>query len=62
MQTKHWYQSKTIWASILGFVISALEIAVTYLNGGGIDGDAVMTLLLSAYAYYGRIKAQTVIK
>ena len=57
-----WYQSKTIWASIVTLVISCLELALSALNGQGISDTALITLLSSAMAIYGRITAKDFIE
>jgi hypothetical protein len=62
MNNKKWYQSKTIIASIITLVISALEIAQSALVGGGIDDTAIITLITSAVAVYGRITAKDFIE
>jgi hypothetical protein len=62
MNNKKWYQSKTIIASIITLVISALEIAQSALLGGGVDDTAVITLITSVVAVYGRITAKEVIE
>jgi hypothetical protein len=62
MKNKKWYQSKTIIASIITLVISALEIANTALLGGGVDDTAIITLITSAVAVYGRITAKDFIE
>lgn len=54
---KKWYQSKTVMASIVTVIISALEIVLTGLNGEGIDQASVTTLIASVVAIYGRITA-----
>jgi hypothetical protein len=62
MNNKKWYQSKTIIASIITLVISALEIANTALLGDGVDDTAIITLITSAVAVYGRITAKDFIE
>jgi hypothetical protein len=62
MNNKKWYQSKTIIASIITLVISALEIAQTALLGGGVDNAAIVTLTTSVVAVYGRITAKDFIE
>jgi len=62
MNNKKWYTSKTIWASIITLVISALEIAQSALLGGGVDDTAIITLITSVVAVYGRITAKEVIE
>jgi hypothetical protein len=62
MNNKKWYQSKTIIASIITLVISALEIAQSALLGGGVDDTAIITLITSAVAVYGRITAKDLIQ
>jgi hypothetical protein len=62
MNNKKWYQSKTIIASIITLIISALEIAQSALLGGGIDDTAIITLITSVVAVYGRITAKEVIQ
>ena len=57
-----WYKSKTIWASIVTLVISCLELALSALNGQGISDTALITLLSSAMAIYGRITAKDFIE
>lgn len=56
--TKHWYQSKTIIASILVQVISALELTVVWLEGGSLDQTAIITIVMAGFAIYGRIVAK----
>lgn len=55
--SKHWYESKTIWASIIAFIISALEITRGGLEGGQLDTEALILLITSVIGYYGRITA-----
>jgi hypothetical protein len=62
MNNKKWYQSKTIIASIITLIISALEITQSALLGGGVDDTAIITLITSAVAVYGRITAKEVIE
>jgi hypothetical protein len=62
MNNKKWYQSKTIIASIITLVISALELVQSALLGGGVDDTAIITLITSAVAVYGRITAKDFIK
>jgi hypothetical protein len=62
MNNKKWYQSKTIIASIITLVISALEITNTAILGGGVDDTAIITLITSAVAVYGRITAKDFIE
>lgn len=62
MNNKKWYKSKTIIASIITLVISALEIANTALLGGGVDDTAIITIITSIVAVYGRITAKEVIE
>jgi hypothetical protein len=62
MNNKKWYQSKTIIASIITLVISALEIANTALLGSGVDDTAIITLITSTVAIYGRITAKDFIE
>ena len=62
MNNKKWYTSKTIIASIITLVISALEIAQSALLGGGIDDTAVITIITSVVAIYGRITAKDFIE
>jgi hypothetical protein len=62
MNKKKWYQSKTIIASIITLVISALELVNTALLGGGVDDTAIITLITSAVAVYGRITAKDLIQ
>ena len=62
MNNKKWYQSKTIWASIITLVISALELVQSALLGGGVDDTAIITIITSAVAIYGRITAKDFIE
>jgi hypothetical protein len=62
MNKKKWYQSKTIIASIITLVISALEITQSALLGGGVDDTAIITLITSTVAVYGRITAKDLIQ
>jgi hypothetical protein len=62
MNNKKWYTSKTIIASIITLVISVLEITNTALLGGGIDDTAIITLITSTVAVYGRITAKDLIQ
>jgi len=62
MNNKKWYQSKTIIASIITLVISALEIVQSALLGGGVDDTAIITIITSAVAIYGRITAKDFIE
>jgi hypothetical protein len=62
MNNKKWYQSKTIIASIITLVISALELVNTALLGGGVDDTAIITLITSVVAVYGRITAKDLIQ
>jgi hypothetical protein len=62
MKNKKWYTSKTIWASIITLVISALELVQSALLGGGIDDTAIITIITSVVAVYGRITAKDLIQ
>jgi hypothetical protein len=62
MNNKKWYQSKTIIASIITLIISALEITQSALLGSGVDDTAIITLITSVVAVYGRITAKEVIE
>jgi hypothetical protein len=62
MNNKKWYTSKTIIASIITLVISALEITQSALLGGGIDDTAIITIITSVVAIYGRITAKDFIE
>ena len=62
MNNKKWYQSKTIIASIITLVISALELVQSALLGGGVDDTAIITIITSAVAIYGRITAKDFIE
>jgi len=62
MNNKKWYQSKTIIASIITLVISVLELINTALLGGGVDDTAIITLITSTVAVYGRITAKDFIE
>jgi hypothetical protein len=64
MDEKPWYLSKTIWASLLIVIVSALSIfgrpeeaAAVQEESGGIADWIVqlITLILGALAFYGRI-------
>lgn len=68
MEEKPWYLSKTIWASLLIVVVSALSIfgrteeaAVVQAESGGIADWIVqaITITLAALAFYSRITAKT---
>ncbi len=66
MDTKAWYQSKTIWGAVIAMIASALRLT-------GIEiGDDLTTVLTdqilnvvsfagTAYAIYGRVIASKVI-
>lgn len=62
METKKWYQSRTIVASIIGVLVGALSIVEQALLSGSIDQDALIMVATSAYAIYGRIKSATIIE
>ena len=68
MEEKPWYLSKTIWASILVVVVSALaifgrseEATVVEAEASGIADWIVqmITLVFGAIAFYGRLTAKT---
>lgn len=65
MQTKHWYQSKTVWAGIVGSLVSGLKILEAYLLGD-ISGmeflEQTIMFAASVYAIYGRVVAKTEIE
>ena len=62
MTIKKWYQSKTIIASIITFAISVLEVAEASIIAGQLDETAIMTLVTSIIAIYGRITATDMIE
>lgn len=62
MNNKKWYQSKTIIASIITFAISVLEVAEASIIAGQLDETAIMTLVTSIIAIYGRITATDMIE
>jgi hypothetical protein len=62
MQTKKWYQSKTIVASIIGVIISGLALIQNFLLNGTVDQTALVSVLTSAYAIYGRIVSNSIIE
>ena len=62
MTNKKWYQSKTIIASIITFAISVLEVAEASIIAGQLDETAIMTLVTSIIAIYGRITATDMIE
>jgi hypothetical protein len=62
MNNKKWYTSKTIIASIITFAISVLEVAEASIIAGQLDETAIMTLVTSIIAIYGRITATDMIE
>jgi hypothetical protein len=66
MNTKNWWESKTIWASFVSMLITVLGlIHVSISSATGADVTTWLatagTLITSAIAIYGRAKATTVI-
>ena len=70
MDEKKWYQSKTIWASLLVVVVALLsmlgrtkEAAVVTEQSEGLATWVVqlVTLIAGAIAFYGRITAKKII-
>lgn len=68
MDEKPWYLSKTIWASLLIVVVSALSIfgrpeeaAAVQAESSGIADWIVQAIMivLGAFAFYSRITAKT---
>ena len=70
MDNKHWYLSKTVWASLLIVVIALLSIlgcpeeaAIVEGESGGIADWIVqlITLLLGTLAFYGRLTTKKIL-
>ena len=71
LDDKHWYESKGVWGGIVGVAAGALALAGHALspdtqaaivdNGVGI-ATAIATVVGSALAIYGRLKADKVIR
>lgn len=69
IEAKHWYESKAVWASILGFIVSMLStIGLLSVENGTLIVNqlpelmvSLVTALTSLSALYGRVSANKVI-
>lgn len=66
-ETKPWYQSKAIWASLLIVVVAILGIVGQPEQAAVVEGESgaiadwiveTITLVLGVIAFYGRITAK----
>ena len=72
MDKKKWFQSKTIWAGIIGVVIAVYNSVVSSMGAGcGVEGGLCIVLpvvpefiygILGALGVYSRAASKTVIK
>lgn len=72
METKKWYQSKTIWAGAIAVLVALYNSAQAALSGQcGVEGSFCINLplipdwifgILGALGIYGRAGATTAIK
>lgn len=64
----HWYQSKTIWGTVIGLVAIFAPKLVNALGGGDAMAnqavaiaDAVAVLIAAGVAIYGRVTAKATV-
>jgi uncharacterized membrane protein len=64
METKKWYQSKTIWAGIITALIGAAEAICTQFGFSLVSNPifGVVTSILGVLGVYSRATSNTVIK
>lgn len=64
MDEKKWYQSKAVWAGILGIVIATITAVDASFGTGLMTNPITQTILavLSALGIYGRVTATTKIQ
>ena len=61
METKKWYESKTVWAGVLAVAIAAWNQAAIQFVGLPPIPDWIYPIL-GALGVYGRVTASTVVK
>jgi uncharacterized membrane protein len=62
MQTKSWWQSKTIWGIILAAAIAVAQVFGVTPEAIPDSVEKIIQLIALAWSVYGRITADTVIK
>ena len=64
MQSKKWYQSKTIWTQIVSVLVATLSAIDTQFGTGLLSTQvaAIIISVLQILGVYGRVSATTEIK
>lgn len=62
MESKPWYQSKTIWAGVIGLVVVVYNYLVSNFGVHLPEIPEVVYAILAAFGIKGRVDAKSVIQ